>query len=154
VLGSRGSVLQAFRAQIDAGGPLTVTHPDVTRYFMTPVEACELVIQAAAVGNRGEALVLDMGEPVKILDVARRLAAAAPTAVEIEFTGLRPGEKLHESLVSVGELDIRRVHPLISHVPVPAIVPSQLGLFDAHSDDAARRSMETICDDYPDFLLV
>lgn len=154
VLGSRGSVLQAFRAQVDAGGPLTVTHPNVTRYFMTPVEACELVIQAAAVGDRGEALVLDMGEPVKILDVAKRLAAAAPIDIDIEFTGLRPGEKLHESLVSMSELDIRRAHPLISHVPVPPIVPTQLGLFDAHSDDSARRSMVAMCDDYPDFLVV
>jgi len=154
VLGSRGSVLQAFRAQVDAGGPLTVTHPNVTRYFMTPVEACELVIQAAAVGDRGEALVLDMGEPVKILDVAKRLAAAAPIDIDIEFTGLRPGEKLHESLVSMSELDIRRAHPLISHVPVPPIVPTQLGLFDAQSDDSARRSMVAMCDDYPDFLVV
>ncbi len=121
VLGSRGSMLQTFRSQVDAGGPITVTHPDVTRYFMTPVEACQLVIQAGAVGDRGESLVLDMGQPVRILDVAERLVEASGQPIEIEFTGLRPGEKLHETLVSVGELDIRRSHPLISHVAVPAL---------------------------------
>lgn len=144
VLGSRGSVLEAFRAQVAAGGPITVTHPDVTRYFMTPVEACQLVIQAAAVGSRGEALVLDMGEPVRILDVAKRLADNARTPIDIEFTGLRPGEKLHEDLIGEGELDIRRSHPLISHVAVPTLAPTQLGLFDEASNERARRSMEVL----------
>lgn len=145
VLGSRGSMLHAFRAQVEAGGPITVTHPEVTRFFMTPQEACQLVIQAGAVGHQGEALVLDMGEPVRILDVAQRLAAAAPEPIEIVFTGLRPGEKLHEDLISRGELDIRRAHPLISHVSVPALSPAQLGLFDASSNDVARESMRRIC---------
>jgi FlaA1/EpsC-like NDP-sugar epimerase len=147
VLGSRGSMLPAFRAQVDAGGPITVTHPDVTRFFMTPQEACQLVIQAGAVGHRGEALVLDMGEPVRILDVAKRLAASAPEPVDIVFTGLRPGEKLHEDLISRDELDIRRAHPLISHVSVPAMRPSQLGLFDGSSNDRASESMRRLCSD-------
>ena len=147
VLGSRGSVLEAFRAQVAAGGPLTVTHPDVTRFFMTPQEACQLVIQAGAVGYRGEALVLDMGEPVRILDVAKRLADAAGQPIDIEITGLRKGEKMHEDLISTGELDIRRAHPLISHVVVPALRPSQLGLFDSTSNDAARESMKALCSD-------
>ncbi len=118
VLGSRGSVLEAFRKQIDAGGPLTVTHPDVTRYFMLVEEAVQLVIQAGAIGSDGEALVLDMGEPVRIDDVARRLAAQAARDVDIVYTGLRPGEKLHEVLLGGGELDHRPAHPLISHVAV------------------------------------
>jgi len=141
VLGSRGSVLEGFRAQIAAGGPLTVTHRDVTRYFMTPTEACQLVIQAAAVGDRGEALVLDMGEPIRILEVAERLVASSAHPIEIVFTGLRDGEKLHESLVSEIELDIRRAHPLISHVDVPALTPAQLGLFDMATPEVAKASM-------------
>ena len=121
VLGSRGSVLPAFRAQIEAGGPVTVTDPEVTRYFMTVEEAVQLVIQAGAIGHDGEVLVLDMGEPVKIVDVARRLVAEADRSIEIVFTGLRPGEKLHEVLFSEGETDDRPHHPLISHCMVPAL---------------------------------
>jgi FlaA1/EpsC-like NDP-sugar epimerase len=118
VLGSRGSVLTAFRQQIAEGGPVTVTHPDVTRYFMTVQEAVQLVIQAGAVGNDGEALILDMGEPIRIADVAKRLVAAAPEPVDIVYTGLRPGEKMHEILMGEGEIDLRPAHPLISHVTV------------------------------------
>ena len=127
VLGSRGSVLPAFRAQIEAGGPVTVTHPDVTRYFMTVEEAVQLVVQAGAIGADGEVLVLDMGEPVKIVDVARRLVAEADRSIEIVYTGLRPGEKLHEVLFSDGERDERPHHPLISHCAVPALSPSEVG---------------------------
>src|SRR5664280_345322 len=123
VLGSRGSALTAFTAQIAAGGPVTVTDPLVTRYFMTVQEAVQLVIQAGAIGQDGEALVLDMGKPVSIDEVARLLAARAATPVEIVYTGLRPGEKLHEDLLAVGELDVRPVHPLISHVSVPPLDP-------------------------------
>jgi FlaA1/EpsC-like NDP-sugar epimerase len=127
VLGSDGSVLRTFRAQVDAGGPITVTHPDVTRYFMTVAEAVQLVIQAAAIGNDGEALVLDMGEPVRIDDVARRLASQAPRPINIVYTGLRPGEKCHEVLLGADEIDNRPMHPLISHVAVP---PLPIGLLD------------------------
>lgn len=153
VLGSRGSVLESFRAQISAGGPVTVTHPDITRYFMTPVEACQLVIQAGAVGDRGEALVLDMGQPIRILDVARRLVEASGSPIDIVFTGLREGEKLHEVLISVGELDIRRAHPLISHVAVPALNPSNLGLFDRSTDRAAKASLIDLCEHDRDLSL-
>ncbi len=121
VLGSRGCVLTAFHAQIEAGGPLTVTHPEVTRYFMTVEEAVQLVIQAGAVGQAGEALVLDMGEPVRIDDVARRLATQAKRPVEVQYVGLRHGEKLHEVLLGAGELDRRPNHPQISQVPVPPL---------------------------------
>jgi FlaA1/EpsC-like NDP-sugar epimerase/dTDP-4-amino-4,6-dideoxygalactose transaminase/lipopolysaccharide/colanic/teichoic acid biosynthesis glycosyltransferase len=128
VLGSRGSVLHAFRAQIEAGGPVTVTDPQVSRYFMTVQEAVQLVIQAAAVEaasqGHGEALVLDMGEPMLLDDVARRLIAESGRDIDIAYTGLRPGEKLHEDLFGQGEHVVRRVHPLISHVTVPALDPA------------------------------
>ncbi|MDQ1667693.1 MAG: hypothetical protein QOH75_3724, partial [Actinomycetota bacterium] len=126
VLGSRGSVLTSFEAQIAMGGPVTVTHPDVTRYFMTVEEAVRLVIQAGAVGRSGEALVLDMGEPVRIADVARRLIDDSGRDIALEFSGLRPGEKLHEVLLAEGEPDLRPVHDLISHVPVPALAPADV----------------------------
>jgi FlaA1/EpsC-like NDP-sugar epimerase len=126
VLGSRGSVLTIFRAQVEAGGPITVTDPQVTRYFMTVQEAVQLVIQAGAIGSSGEILVLDMGEAVRIASVAERLAAESQRPIAIEYTGLRPGEKLHEDLFGDGESDVRPVHPLISHVPSPAISPIEL----------------------------
>jgi FlaA1/EpsC-like NDP-sugar epimerase len=123
VLGSRGSVLQAFARQIEEGGPVTVTDPEVTRFFMTIPEACQLVLQAAAIGQGGEALVLDMGAPVKIADVARLLISRANrTDVEIVYTGLRAGEKMHEELFGSDEVnDYRPVHPLVSHVEVPPL---------------------------------
>ena len=130
VLGSRGSVLTAFEAQVASGGPVTVTHPDVTRYFMTVEEAVQLVIQAGAVGQNGDALVLDMGEPVRIADVARRLIDDSGRDIGIEFTGLRPGEKLHEALFADGEPDLRPVHDRISHVPVPALAPADVRSLD------------------------
>jgi FlaA1/EpsC-like NDP-sugar epimerase len=134
VLGSRGSAVTAFQAQIAAGGPITVTHPDVTRYFMTVQEAVQLVIQAAAIGRGGEALVLDMGEPVRIVEVARQLAEQAATAVGIVYTGLRPGEKLHEVLFGDDEQDHRPLHPLIAHVPVPPLDPAETSLLDPYGD--------------------
>ncbi|WP_131787313.1 nucleoside-diphosphate sugar epimerase/dehydratase [Protofrankia symbiont of Coriaria ruscifolia] len=121
VLGSQGSVLRVFASQLAAGGPLTVTHPDVTRYFMTVEEAVELVVQAGALGGNGDVLVLDMGQPVRIADVARRLATRGSRPVEVVYTGLSPGEKLHEDLFDDDERDIRRHHPLISYVSAPAI---------------------------------
>ena len=119
VLGSRGSVLTAFTKQIEQGGPVTVTDPAVTRYFMTVQEAVQLVIQAAAIGRDGEALVLDMGEPVSIDAVARQLIELSGKEVEVVYTGLREGEKMHEELWGDGEPDLRPVHPLVSHTPVP-----------------------------------
>ena len=137
VLGSRGSVLTAFHAQIDAGGPVTVTDPEVSRFFMTVEEAVQLVIQAGAVGRDGEALILDMGEAVRISDVARRLVAQAPRPVEIVYTGLRPGEKLHEVLFGPGEQDVRLSHPLVSHVMVPPIAPRDILVSSDSSSTAA-----------------
>jgi len=121
VLGSRGSVLEIFEAQLRAGGPLTVTDEDVTRFFMTVSEAVRLTMNAAAVGSAGEVLVLDMGTPVRIVDVARRLAASSPRPIAIEFTGLRNGEKMHEALLGADEDEARPAHPKISHVAVPIL---------------------------------
>jgi dTDP-glucose 4,6-dehydratase len=126
VLGSRGSVLYAFRAQIERGGPVTVTHPDATRFFMTIPESCELVLQAAAIGDPGDVLVLDMGDPVRIVDVARRLIAESEREIDIAYTGLRPGEKLNEVLLSAGELGTASSHKLITRVAVPALDPRDM----------------------------
>jgi FlaA1/EpsC-like NDP-sugar epimerase len=140
VLGSRGSVLTVLTAQVAAGGPVTVTHPDITRYFMTVDEAVQLVLQAAVIGRDGEVLVLDMGEPVRIADVARHLVAAAHQPVDIVYTGLRPGEKLAEDLLGTGELDHRPFHPLIRHVPVRPLPPAQVADLDPASHPASLRA--------------
>ncbi|BCY13026.1 nucleoside-diphosphate sugar epimerase/dehydratase [Actinoplanes sp. L3-i22] len=133
VLGSRGSVLTAFAAQVEAGGPITVTDPEVNRYFMTVQEAVRLVVQAGALESHGEVLVLDMGEPVRIADVARRIAASAGRHIQIVYTGLRPGEKLAEVLLGPDEPDHRPNHPLISQAPVPPLDGAVLSLLDPSS---------------------
>ncbi|WP_436529529.1 polysaccharide biosynthesis protein [Actinoplanes sp. HUAS TT8] len=147
VLGSRGSVFTTFSTQIAEGGPVTVTHADVTRYFMTTQEAVHLVIQAAAIGLDGEALVLEMGAPVRIAEVARQMVALSRKPIPIEFTGLRPGEKLAETLFGAGETDRRPFHPLISHVEVPPLDPVHLRPLSAPADTAVliARLSET-CD--------
>lgn len=115
VLGSRGSVLPTFLGQIEQGKPITVTHPDVTRYFMTIPEAVRLVVQAGAIGDPGEVMILDMGEPVKIVDLAKQLINSLAPGTPIEFTGLRPGEKMHEVLISKQEVGDIKKHPRITH---------------------------------------
>ncbi len=118
VIGSRGSMLPTFTNLIEQGGPLTVTHPDVTRYFMTIPEACQLVLQAGGIGNSGEVLILDMGEPVRILDVAERMIKMSGKDIDIVFTGLREGEKLHEDLTADAEDTLPSPHPLISRTTI------------------------------------
>ncbi|MDY3432090.1 nucleoside-diphosphate sugar epimerase/dehydratase [Riemerella anatipestifer] len=117
VLGSNGSVIPHFRKQIEKGGPVTITHPEITRYFMTIPEACELVLQAGTMGSGGEIFVFDMGEPVKILNLARRmikLSGLEPDVdIEIVYTGLRPGEKLYEELLSDGTKTLPTHHEKI-----------------------------------------
>jgi FlaA1/EpsC-like NDP-sugar epimerase len=118
VLGSNGSVIPYFKEQIEKGGPVTVTHPDIIRYFMTIPEACRLVLEAASFGNSGEIYVFDMGSPVKIVDLAKRmieLAGYVPNKdIKIEFIGLRPGEKLYEELLNDKETTIPTNHSKIT----------------------------------------
>jgi FlaA1/EpsC-like NDP-sugar epimerase len=141
VLGSRGSVLTALSAQVAAGGPVTVTDPSVSRYFMLADEAVHLVLQAAVIGRGGEVLVLDMGEPVRIADIARRLAASTGRDLEVVFTGLRPGEKLTEDRLGHGETDHRPCHPLISQAPVPALDPGEVTALDPAADPGVLRQI-------------
>ena len=128
VLGSNGSVLKAFEAQVAMGSPITVTHPDITRYFMTISEAARLTIYAGAIGKPGEVLILDMGEPVRILDVAQRFATQHDPPLEIVFTGLRHNEKMHEDLVADSEHGERPIHKMITHVAVDPLSPTEAEL--------------------------
>ena len=117
VIGSSGSVIPLFKRQIEYGGPVTVTHPEVTRYFMTIPEACQLILQAGSMGDGGEIFILEMGDPVKVVDIAQDLVRLSGKEVgkdvEIVFTGLRPGEKLYEELITEGEGIVRTEHEKI-----------------------------------------
>lgn len=167
VLGSNGSVIPLFQAQINRGGPVTVTHPDITRYFMTVQEAVMLVVQAAYQPGHGTLSILDMGDPVKIVDLAVRLierrgyrpvlchaglpATLDPRSIPILFTGLRPGEKLHEGLWDADEELTRSSHPKILHArrrtgasPLPTLAPTIKRfqtLVDFQQDDQLRRAL-------------
>jgi FlaA1/EpsC-like NDP-sugar epimerase len=136
VLGSSGSVIPRFRQQIAAGGPVTVTHPDIIRYFMLIPEAAQLVLQAGLIASRqqegGQVFVLDMGEPVKIVDLARdliRLSGFTDDEIRIEFTGLRPGEKLYEELLADGETTLPTPHPKL-RIAKPSAAPDAQWLAD------------------------
>lgn len=148
VLGSSGSVVPLFRKQIMAGGPVTVTHPEITRYFMTIPEAAQLVLQAGSMGVGGEVFVLDMGEPVRILDLAKRMVhlsglevkgeSDAPDAIEIEHVGLRPGEKLYEELL-IGSNVEGTQHPLIMRAQETRLAWPVLQAILARLEDACER---------------
>jgi FlaA1/EpsC-like NDP-sugar epimerase len=158
VLGSSGSVVPLFRRQLELGGPLTVTHPEVTRYFMTIAEAVQLVLQAGAMAEGGEVFVLDMGEPVKILELARRMIQLAGFSVRdaghpdgdiaVTITGLRPGEKLYEELL-IGENPMPTAHPRIMRaredfVGWPALAETLCELDAALRDDDVARMKQLL----------
>lgn len=136
VLGSSGSVIPLFKKQIERGGPVTVTHPDITRYFMTIPEACELVLEAATMGEGGEVFVFDMGESVKIINLAKKMITLSGLRVErdieIKYTGLRPGEKLYEELLNTDENTLPTHHPkiLIAKVNSPSFAYMELQILE------------------------
>jgi len=158
VLGSTGSVIPKFQEQIARGGPVTVTHPEINRYFMSIPEAAQLVLQAAAMGQGGEVFVLDMGEPVKIVDLARnmiRLSGYSEEDIRIEFTGLRPGEKLYEELLADSEVTRETPHPKLRIArsrPVAASFIAELETWLARpgpvSDDEVRRGLQRWVPEY------
>ncbi len=138
VLGSSGSVIPKFKSQIEKGKNITVTHPDITRYFMLIPEACELVLQAGAIGKGGEIFILDMGEPIKIVDLAKKMIElSGRDDIEIEFSGLRPGEKLYEELL----IDSSDMHTEYDSITVAAPTPYAIDKLNedintlVHSDD-------------------
>jgi FlaA1/EpsC-like NDP-sugar epimerase len=134
VLGSRGSVVPAFTAQIERGGPVTVTHPDVERFFMLIPEACQLVLEAASIGMGGEVMVLDMGEQVRIVDVANTLIRMSGRRdIDIRYTGLRPGEKLGEELFAPHEDRRPTAHELVSSVDVPTLAHADVRSLAFHT---------------------
>jgi FlaA1/EpsC-like NDP-sugar epimerase len=129
VLGSSGSVIPKFQKQIEAGGPITVTHPDITRFFMSIPEAAQLVLQAGLMSEGGEIFVLDMGEPVKIAELAKlmiRLSGSEENDIRIEYTGLRPGEKLYEELLADSESTLPTPHPKLYIARARAASPEQM----------------------------
>jgi len=158
VLGSTGSVVPRFRQQLAAGGPLTVTHPDMERYFMSIPEAAQLVLQAGMMGRGGEIYVLDMGEPVKIVDLARqmiRLSGFDEGDIQIAFSGLRPGEKLYEELLADAEKTLPTPHAKLrvaqARSPADGFLEALLGWLEKPGDvspDAVRAQLRRWVPEY------
>ncbi len=160
VLGSNGSVIPHFRKQIEAGGPITVTDPDVTRFFMTIPEACQLVLEAGAIGKGGEIFIFDMGEPVKIIDLAKKMVQLSGLElgkdIQIEFSGLRPGEKLYEELLATHENTLPTPHPkiLVGRIreyefdEIKKDIETLIELFDKQDNFAIVKKMKQIVPEY------
>jgi len=140
VIGSNGSVIPLFRKQIERGGPITVTDPEVTRYFMTIPEACQLVLEAGAIGHGGEVFVFDMGKSVKIIDIAKKMIKLSGLElnkdIQIKFVGLRPGEKLYEELLIDKEITLPTHHPKIMRAKVHAVSDKEIALIEKLVQDA------------------
>jgi FlaA1/EpsC-like NDP-sugar epimerase len=139
VLGSNGSVIPLFKRQIEQGGPITVTHPEITRYFMTIPEACQLVLEAGTMGNGGEVFVFDMGEPIKITDLAKKMITLSGLRegkdILIEYSGLRPGEKLYEELLNNNENTLPTHH---SKIMCAKVVTPSFGVMEVVLDELER----------------
>ncbi|AAZ97824.1 putative epimerase/dehydratase polysaccharide-related biosynthesis protein [Thiobacillus denitrificans ATCC 25259] len=158
VLGSSGSVIPKFQKQIEAGGPVTVTHPEITRYFMSIPEAAQLVLQAGLMGKGGEIFVLDMGEPVKIAELAKlmiRLSGADEARIRIEYTGLRPGEKLYEELLADDESTLPTPHPKLRVAKARPADPGWhaecldwLAYPDSYDEATVKRQLKTWVPEY------
>jgi FlaA1/EpsC-like NDP-sugar epimerase len=160
VLGSNGSVIPLFRKQIEEGGPVTVTHPEITRYFMTIPEACQLVLEAGAIGNGGEIMIFDMGQSVKIADLAKKMIRLSGLElgkdIQINFSGLRPGEKLYEELLNNNENTLPTHHEKImiaevreyEYDDIKKSIDELVTLFDEQNNMAIVSKMKTIVPEY------
>ena len=160
VLGSNGSVIPLFTKQIQNGGPITITHPEITRFFMTIPEACQLVLEAGAKGNGGEIFVFDMGKSIKILDLAKKMIQLSGlklgTDIQIVFTGLRPGEKLYEEVLATEENTLPTDHPKIMIAKVREYdaekvrkeINDLLHLFDTQNNFEIVRQMKKIVPEF------
>jgi FlaA1/EpsC-like NDP-sugar epimerase len=160
VLGSNGSVIPLFRSQIEKGGPLTITHPEVTRFFMTIPEACQLVLEAGAHGKGGEIFIFDMGKSVRILDLAKKMIQLSGLTlgkdIQIKYTGLRPGEKLYEELLNIEENTIPTHHPLIltakvRELSLPEVrkdIADLISLVSSHANFDIIRKMKQMVPEY------
>ncbi len=160
VLESNGSVIPLFKKQIENGGPLTVTHKDITRYFMTIPEACLLVLEAGAMGNGGEIFVFDMGASMKIYDLALNMIRLSglryPEDIDIKITGLRPGEKLYEELLSDKELTLETYNEKIKIAKVPAVdcevINNRLAMLATLKDAEAAELVAVLKEIVPEYL--
>ncbi len=159
VLGSSGSVIPLFKQQLKSGGPITITHPDIIRYFMSIPEACRLVLQAAALGRGGEIFVLDMGAPVKIVDLAKQMIRLAGlklgTDIDIQYTGLRPGEKLYEELFVTNENTTTTEHPMVKmarpnspNIDITTLLANLFKQIEGASETDVKLALKTLVPEY------
>ena len=160
VLDSNGSVIPRFKKQIEEGGPITVTHPDVTRYFMTIPEACQLVLEAGAMGNGGEIFIFDMGQSIRIIDLARKMVKLSGLTlgkdIQVVFTGLRPGEKIFEELLADKETTLPTHHEKIMIARVREYdfeviskeINSLITLFKSQDNESIVRKMKEIVPEF------